>query len=101
RTMTAANPSNLSRRGRRAAAREAAKQAELRRRQTARRRWVPIAGVVVAAIVVVGGPTDRMTEGVATAPVTIEEWADFQCPACRQFYEGAERQLEAGPIKAG
>lgn len=31
--------------------------------------------------------------GVATAPVTIEEWADFQCPACGQFARQTEPQL--------
>jgi len=31
--------------------------------------------------------------GVANAPVTIEEWADFQCPACGQFARLTEPQL--------
>jgi len=33
------------------------------------------------------------TRGQANAPVTIEEWADFQCPACGQFARQTESQL--------
>lgn len=29
----------------------------------------------------------------ASAPVTIEQWADFQCPACAQFARQTEPQL--------
>src|SRR5579884_1146212 len=110
---------NPSRRDRRAAAREAAKEAARRQATGGRPRWLPVAVVVALAVVVVGGliwlgnrpaaapttpvdvPTSGMTEGLATAPVTIEEWADFQCPACRQFTVSVAPQLAAGPIKAG
>ena len=39
--------------------------------------------------------------GEANAPVTIEEWADFQCPACRAFAVNTEPQLRAAYIATG
>ncbi len=39
--------------------------------------------------------------GEAGAPVTIEEWGDFQCPACRAFAVGTEPQLRTTYIAPG
>jgi len=39
--------------------------------------------------------------GEANAPVTIEEWADFQCPACRAFAVNTEPQLRAAYVATG
>jgi protein-disulfide isomerase len=39
--------------------------------------------------------------GQSNAPVTIEEWADLQCPACRQFAVGTEPQLRTAYIATG
>jgi protein-disulfide isomerase len=39
--------------------------------------------------------------GQAGAPVTIEEWADFQCPACGQFARATEPQLLATYVAKG
>ena len=32
--------------------------------------------------------------GSATAPITVEEYADFQCPICRAFATGTLKQIE-------
>jgi protein-disulfide isomerase len=32
-----------------------------------------------------GLPTEGRSKGSATAPLVIEEWADYQCPACRML----------------
>ena len=39
--------------------------------------------------------------GDASAPVTIEEWADFQCPACGQFARLTEPQLFQSYVNTG
>src|ERR1700694_1904802 len=39
--------------------------------------------------------------GVASAPVTIEEWADFQCPACGQYARTTEPQLLSTYVARG
>jgi protein-disulfide isomerase len=67
--------------------------------------------LVVAAIVIAGSrqreriaaqvvPGEK-TKGAASAQVVVEEFADFQCPACRRFYEGPARQLEQEYVKTG
>jgi len=39
--------------------------------------------------------------GQASAPVTIEEWADFQCPACGMFARNTEPQLNSTYVANG
>jgi protein-disulfide isomerase len=85
-----------------------------------RGRQVPrgwIVGVVAAAVVAVGAlialgqvpPAAPVSTAAAAgkvkgdlaAPVTVEVWADFQCPACRLFAFGPERQLEETLVRDG
>jgi protein-disulfide isomerase len=39
--------------------------------------------------------------GEPNAPVTIEEWGDFQCPACRAFAVGTEPQMRTTYVATG
>ncbi|MHB8631544.1 MAG: DsbA family protein [Candidatus Limnocylindria bacterium] len=74
-----------------------------------------VAILAVAAVIVIGGtqsaaPPPPVASGLliagnvmgeANAPVTIEEWADFQCPACRAFALGTEPELRTAYIATG
>lgn len=53
------------------------------------------------AIPVPSGLASDRTLGSPDAPVTIDEWADFQCPICRQFFETIEPSLRETYIKTG
>ncbi len=65
--------------------------------------------VALALIVLVGLPaaaTQRAkatgnTLGDANAPVTVEVYADFQCPVCGQFDRGTLKQIEDKYVKTG
>jgi protein-disulfide isomerase len=65
--------------------------------------------VALALIVLVGLPaaaTERAKAignslGEATAPVVVEEYADFQCPACGQFARTTQRDIEEKYVKNG
>jgi protein-disulfide isomerase len=97
-------------------------------RNRRRQRLMMIGGAVVLAVVVVGGlillnrpddddasdlaltmppprdasiPKDGRTLGNPDAPVTIIEYADFQCPACGQFAQTIEDQLVQDYIATG
>jgi protein-disulfide isomerase len=39
--------------------------------------------------------------GDTTAPVTMQEWADFQCPACRAYTQTVEPQVIAAYVASG
>jgi protein-disulfide isomerase len=39
--------------------------------------------------------------GDANVPVVVEEWADFQCPYCREFSKGPGRQLRDTLVRDG
>lgn len=92
------------------------------RRRTARRRLpagqLAAAGLValaaVAALIWAGGqgapgrPSATLVAagegrsiGSPTAPVTIEEWADYQCAACGTFARTTKRQLLETYVSAG
>jgi protein-disulfide isomerase len=46
-------------------------------------------------------PITERVKGFATAPVTIVEYADLQCPACARFTQTIEPQIEAAFIETG
>lgn len=48
-----------------------------------------------------GIPQSGNTLGSQSAPVTVTEFGDLQCPICRDFALGAEGQLIAGEVKSG
>lgn len=39
--------------------------------------------------------------GSKTAPITIETFSDFQCPACRSLYQGVQRKLMDNYVNTG
>jgi protein-disulfide isomerase len=41
----------------------------------------------------VANPTFQKTIGNPNAPITMEVFGDFQCPACRGFFEGTVKQV--------
>ena len=79
-------------------------------------RWFVIGAVILVVLVVAGvafalasqgkgaavqDASSEKSKGAATAQVVVEEFADFQCPACRRFFEGPARQLEAEYVSTG
>ena len=68
-----------------------------------------VALVVISSATTGGGKIERIqqisaegrTRGSATAPVTVIEFADFQCPACKRFAETTGNELEEVYIATG
>ncbi|MFZ0386706.1 MAG: thioredoxin domain-containing protein [Solirubrobacteraceae bacterium] len=48
-----------------------------------------------------GIPQHGTTLGNPKAPVTFTEYGDLQCPICKEFSEGAEKQLISNEVKSG
>jgi len=48
-----------------------------------------------------GIPQSGMKLGASNAKVILTEFADLQCPICKEFSEGAEAQLIANEVKQG
>lgn len=46
-------------------------------------------------------PQQSMVIGESSAPVTIEEFGDLQCPACAEYSETVVADLIAGPVRRG
>jgi protein-disulfide isomerase len=84
------------------------KQSPARRATGIAKQWWIVVGVIVVALavgVIVQttrsknenakvitpkrelGPNDSEIEGAASAPVLVQEYADFQCPSCKAFHD--------------
>ena len=48
----------------------------------------PAATATKASAAPAANPTFQKTIGNPSAPITMEVFGDFQCPACRGFFEG-------------
>lgn len=101
--------------------RRQARQQAARRAQSRRKQIQFLAGAVVAAIVIVvilvvvnrpsgtktinidysSIPTNGQTLGDPNAPVTVTEYADYQCPFCKQFATEQEAKLVDDYVKTG
>jgi protein-disulfide isomerase len=75
-----------------------------------------VAVIAVVAVIFIGNTTQNTAPpppaasgirvsgnvmGEPNAPVTVEEWADLQCPACREFALGTEPQLRTAYVATG
>ena len=60
---------------------------------SARRQTKPSASPLAKPASVVSGSPDTKALGSKSAPITIEVFEDFQCPACRNFYETSLKQV--------
>ncbi|HKW57483.1 MAG TPA: thioredoxin domain-containing protein [Candidatus Acidoferrum sp.] len=49
----------------------------------------------------VGEVDSRKAFGSKSAPIVMEVFSDYQCPACRAFYEGTNRQLMENYVSTG
>jgi protein-disulfide isomerase len=64
----------------------------------------PLPSVTVPTPIAAGIPRDGQTLGSSTAPVSLETWEDFQCPACGNFSRTVapviiERYVATGKVK--
>jgi protein-disulfide isomerase len=67
-----------------------------------RRGLLAAGGVALASLgLAPQGPLASRTKGSPTAPITIYEIADFQCPACRTFWEQTMPALEREYVEPG
>jgi protein-disulfide isomerase len=53
----------------------------------------PAAPAAKAASVATAAPNFQKTIGNPSAPITMEVFGDFECPACRGFFEGTVKQV--------
>jgi len=96
---------------------------EKRQREEQRKRIISIGLIVIGALIVAGliiypllpkppeefttitpgtyPQTDMNTMGDPNAPVKLEVWEDFQCPACKNFSESVEALLIPNYIATG
>ncbi|HEY5197888.1 MAG TPA: thioredoxin domain-containing protein [Solirubrobacteraceae bacterium] len=49
----------------------------------------------------VGIPQTATTLGSSTAPVTVTEWGDLECPICADFAQNAENNLISSDVRSG
>ncbi len=74
---------------------------------------IPVRAYLIAAVLVLAGPArlaaqsaspntlSTRTKGSATAPITVYEMSDFQCPYCRRFAKETFPALEREYIATG
>lgn len=96
---------------------------EKQRRQERTNRFLAIGGISIVAVLIVGAMVlqtlpraigtiltpvaitrpqiSANTMGNPNAPVKIIEYADFQCPYCRDFYKNTEAQIIDAYVKTG
>ena len=56
---------------------------------------------LIAFLPVFGGDAPAHSAGVATAPITIELFSDFQCPACKVLHESTIDELRRDYVGKG
>jgi protein-disulfide isomerase len=61
----------------------------------------PVTASVIKATAPAGIPADARTLGNAAAPVTIDLYEDFQCPACEQWGQNVLPSLVRNELAAG